>query len=578
MGSIRITRVRKNIAFPLRTQRVPGAEIEKKVAWASQLLGIDHLLDRRPRQLSGGERQRVALARALVREPTALLLDEPLSNLDAKLRASARQEIKQFQQRVGVTTIYVTHDQVEAMGMGDRIAVIDHGRVRQVGTPTEIYDDPADRFVATFVGTPPMNLVAHNGGYLGFRPENFLPREMIDDGNGNVTEFSFRVDRSEYLGSERIVYGVIEGFDEAGDHGKIAAGACRRGEHPARRVASPLPCATSALRHFDKDGKRASPPLKTGFRRWPQLPNQSSPSRFRVFASSWTGARCSARVFVSPAILYVLLLVGVPFLLAVYYSLSAYTIYDPSWRFVGLANFQQILQIRFSQTLGNTFLFTFGSQLLGLVLGKFGALLLLRPFPGRKVVRALIILPWAVPIALATVAWEWMFDSLYSVINWTMIALGIINRSDAPNWLGSPHLAMLCVIVVNAWRFFPFAIVDLPRRHHCGPAGRDRRCDRRRRGLLAPQLPDHPADDPSDRGHRPDFRHRVHVHRPFDRLSPDQWRSCECDFGTGLPGFPGRHRLRRRVAWRGHLAVHVAGAVRRGHRHAALHPAAGDLT
>lgn len=165
-------------------------------------------------------------------------------------------------------------------------------------------------------------------------------------------------------------------------------------------------------------------------------------------------------LFVSPAILYVLLLVGMPFLLAVYYSLSAYTIYDPTWRFVGLANFQQILHNPvFLQTLGNTFLFTFGSQLLGLVLGKFGALLLLRPFPGRKVVRALIILPWAAPIALATVAWEWMFDSLYSVINWTMIALGFIDRSDAPNWLGSPHLAMLCVIVVNAWRFFPFAIV-----------------------------------------------------------------------------------------------------------------------
>jgi multiple sugar transport system permease protein len=165
-------------------------------------------------------------------------------------------------------------------------------------------------------------------------------------------------------------------------------------------------------------------------------------------------------IFVSPAILYVLLLVGMPFLLAVYYSLSAYTIYDPTWRFVGLANFRQILSNPvFLETLGNTFLFTFGSQVLGLILGKFGALLLLRPFPGRKIVRALIILPWAVPIALATVAWQWMFDSLYSVINWTMIALGFIDRADAPNWLGNPHLAMLCVIVVNAWRFFPFAIV-----------------------------------------------------------------------------------------------------------------------
>jgi multiple sugar transport system permease protein len=165
-------------------------------------------------------------------------------------------------------------------------------------------------------------------------------------------------------------------------------------------------------------------------------------------------------VLVAPAILYVLLLVGLPFLLAVYYSLSAYTIYDPSWRFVGLSNFRQIIHNQmFLQTLGNTFLFTFASQFLGLILGKFGALLLLRPFPGRKFVRALIILPWAVPIALASVAWQWMFDSLYSVINWTLIAIGIIDRSQAPNWLGNPHLAMLCVIVVNAWRFFPFAVV-----------------------------------------------------------------------------------------------------------------------
>jgi multiple sugar transport system ATP-binding protein len=248
--------VRHNIAFPLRTQRVRSAEIDKKVAWASQLLGIDHLLDRRPRQLSGGERQRVALARALVREPTALLLDEPLSNLDAKLRASARLEIKQFQQRVGVTTIYVTHDQVEAMGMGDRIAVIERGQVRQVGTPSEIYDDPADRFVATFVGTPPMNIVARNDGYMGFRPENFLPKEMIAD--GAFTEFSFHVDRSEYLGSERIVYGVLEGFDQTQvitarlPPAHVSKESIRPGEW------HPFAVRNSAVLYFDEAGKRAN--------------------------------------------------------------------------------------------------------------------------------------------------------------------------------------------------------------------------------------------------------------------------------------------------------------------------------
>jgi len=185
------------------------------------------------------------------------------------------------------------------------------------------------------------------------------------------------------------------------------------------------------------------------------VPRSASRFRFIFDRRDVLGA-----IFVSPAILYVLLLVGVPFLMAMYYSVSAYTIYDPSWRFVGLANFEQILENPdFLHTLYNTFVFTFGSQILGLILGKFGALVLLRPFPGRKLVRAIIILPFAVPVALATVAWQWMFDSLYSVINWTMIALGFIDRANAPNWLGNPDLAMLSVIVVNAWRFFPFAIV-----------------------------------------------------------------------------------------------------------------------
>ena len=249
-------KVRDNIAFPLRTQRIAGAVIKTKVAWAADLLGITHLLERRPRQLSGGERQRVALARALVREPTVLLLDEPLSNLDAKLRASARHEIKQFQQRVGTTTIYVTHDQIEAMGMGDRIAVIDHGQVRQVGPPAAIYDDPADRFVATFVGTPPMNLVAWNGGHIGFRPEHFLPKEMIN--GAAVADFRFRVDRTEYLGSERIVYGALEGFESVREvtaklpSAHVPLDSIRPGEWHAFAVHN------SALCYFDKDGKRTN--------------------------------------------------------------------------------------------------------------------------------------------------------------------------------------------------------------------------------------------------------------------------------------------------------------------------------
>jgi multiple sugar transport system ATP-binding protein len=198
-----------NIAFPLKAQRMPKPELEERVHWAARILGIDHLMDRRPRQLSGGQRQRVALARALVREPNVFLLDEPLSNLDAQRRASARDELQQFQRRVATTTIYVTHDQVEAMGMGDRIAVMDAGRIRQLGTPNEIYDQPADVFVATFVGAPPMNLVPAADGreLLGFRPEHFF--RLNGQNSDEVVTFPFHVHREEYLGAERLYYGEI---------------------------------------------------------------------------------------------------------------------------------------------------------------------------------------------------------------------------------------------------------------------------------------------------------------------------------------------------------------------------------
>src|SRR5580704_7864368 len=245
--------VYNNIAFPLRTQGTPRAEIKRKVEWASGLLGIERLLQRRPRQLSGGERQRVALARALVREPTVFLLDEPLSNLDAKLRASARSELKQFQLTVKTATIYVTHDQVEAMGMGDRIAVMDHGIVKQIGTPTEIYEHPADEFVATFLGTPPMNLIERDGGTLGFRPEAFLPKELLN--GSKVQEFNFRVDRMEYLGSERILYGALDGRSAKREvTSKLPAHVALDGISAG--AWHPFAVRERELRYFDSEGRQ----------------------------------------------------------------------------------------------------------------------------------------------------------------------------------------------------------------------------------------------------------------------------------------------------------------------------------
>jgi multiple sugar transport system ATP-binding protein len=203
--------VYNNIAFPLKAGKLDKHAIQEKVEWAAGLFSIRHLLKRKPRQLSGGERQRVALARAIVRQPDVFLLDEPLSNLDAKLRALARDELKQFQRQLGVTTIYVTHDQVEAMGMGDRVAVMSEGRIRQLGTPQELYRSPADTFVATFLGSPPMNLIEKDTCIIGFHPEHILPREVYPV-DGDWLHIPFELTRVEYLGSERFIYGLVNSF------------------------------------------------------------------------------------------------------------------------------------------------------------------------------------------------------------------------------------------------------------------------------------------------------------------------------------------------------------------------------
>ncbi len=198
-----------NIAFPLEAIGMPRLTIRGRVQGAAKRFGIGQLLGRRPRQLSGGERQRVALSRAVVRDPKVFLFDEPLSNLDAQLRAIARYELKEFQRQIGTTTIYVTHDQVEAMGLGDRIAVMNKGKVRQIGTPQSVYDHPADTFVAMFLGSPPMNLIERDAKtLLGFRPENFLPREMCAD--EEIASFKFRVRQVEHLGASRLLYGALE--------------------------------------------------------------------------------------------------------------------------------------------------------------------------------------------------------------------------------------------------------------------------------------------------------------------------------------------------------------------------------
>jgi len=249
--------VRKNLEFPLRMRRMARGAIAERIAWAAQTLALEPVLDRLPKQLSGGQRQRVAMGRALVREPSVSLLDEPLSNLDAKLRTEVRAEIAALQRRTRTTMIYVTHDQTEAMTLGDRIAVLDRGRLQQLATPQELYDRPVNAFVAGFIGNPPMNVFpirAHtSGGALelalgdqvvplaagavgtaaarprsaGLRPEAFFIAAERSDGPA----FNATVEHVEFLGHETLA------------HVRVGAGT-----EPVRLVAR-LP----GMHHLDKD-------------------------------------------------------------------------------------------------------------------------------------------------------------------------------------------------------------------------------------------------------------------------------------------------------------------------------------
>ncbi len=216
--------VRRNIAYGLQNRGTPKAEIAKKVDEAARLLNLGAYLDRKPSQLSGGQRQRVAMGRAIVRDPALFLFDEPLSNLDAKLRNQMRIEIKALQRRLGVTSVYVTHDQVEAMTMADRIIVMNEGRVEQIGTPQEVYHSPASTFVASFMGAPPMNLlhgeIRDGEALLGDtpllridRPDGpvtigIRPEDMIPDITGALHS---TIQIVEELGAYRLAHGTVQG-------------------------------------------------------------------------------------------------------------------------------------------------------------------------------------------------------------------------------------------------------------------------------------------------------------------------------------------------------------------------------
>jgi multiple sugar transport system ATP-binding protein len=241
--------VRQNLAFGLENARMPKPEIEQRIAEAARMLEIEAYLDRRPGQLSGGQRQRVAIGRAIVRNPTAFLLDEPLSNLDAELRISTRAELAALHERLSATMIYVTHDQTEAMTLADRIVVLRAGRIEQVGTPLDLYNKPANLFVAGFIGAPRMNFLpaavftGGTGATIGIRPQHL--RRADDD----ESTLKAKVTLIEQLGSETVVHADADG------HRLLAVLPGQQGLQTGEEVV--LAYDEENLHVFDENGLRA---------------------------------------------------------------------------------------------------------------------------------------------------------------------------------------------------------------------------------------------------------------------------------------------------------------------------------
>jgi len=265
-----------NLAFGLKLRKTSKADIDRRVKEAAGILALDRLLDRKPKALSGGQRQRVALGRAIVREPKVFLMDEPLSNLDAKLRVQTRAEIARLHQRLGTTTMYVTHDQVEAMTMGDRIAVMLDGVLQQVGTPQQLYDKPTNVFVAGFIGSPAMNFatttraegndlmfgttrLALSGAaaaavtarppgsevLIGFRPEHM----DVADGGDAIVRIPASVDVVEYLGNQELIHAQAEGKEI------VAVIPSERRVQPGQQLELAIPL--SRLHIFDPESEKS---------------------------------------------------------------------------------------------------------------------------------------------------------------------------------------------------------------------------------------------------------------------------------------------------------------------------------
>ena len=484
--------VRGNLHFGPKIRRV--AEAEEAVGATAGRLGVGHLLDRYPDQLSGGQQQRVALARAVLRRPSLFLLDEPMSGLDAVLRAEVRHLLLEVHAALGATTVLVTHDQVDAMTLGDRVAVVADGRLLQVAAPRELYDRPASRAVAAFVGVPPMNLVPGGGilggasdVVLGVRPEDL--RVLDDPGTGGSAEPSEQPRSPTWSGHETgspapagpgqadgsALRGTVVRVEALGSEDG-AAGAVRRGR-PGR---TPSPVRPVAPGRPGVPGRRPRTHLRRRDRRAPMTPQASDPLRGgdprrvgrpgarapHVGAVARTPRRPSAGwLFASPFLLGAFLLVVVPAALTVGLAFTDASGLSPA-RVTGLDNARTLVDDPLlADALRASGIFLVVAVPLRLLVATGLGLLLAAPRPGGALYRAAVYLPTAVPDIALALLFLWLFNPLYGPVNGLLGVLGL----PEPTWLATPTGARTALTVMLLFPVGEAFLVVIAARRSIGP-------------------------------------------------------------------------------------------------------------
>ena len=415
--------VRGNIEFGLINAKVPKETRDELIDEITEIVGLKEYLDKKPSQLSGGQRQRVALARAMVKKPKVFLMDEPLSNLDAKLRNQMRSELIELHHRLKTTFVYVTHDQTEALSMATDIVLMEKGKIRQHDSAQNIYNHPKNIFTAQFIGTPEMNIIdrhkiasqlklSQDVGYIGFRPSKVKFIDQKYESKANDFKFKGQVITREMLGSE-IIYRMNTDF------GVINVKAFSDTDLQIDDEVE-LVLAYDNIHFFDQNKE-----------------------------SIETMKKLKPYLFIAPALIIFLIFSIYPIFNMIGLSFYEWDFISPTKVFVGFKNYVNLFKdAKFFQTLTNTIVYMVLTVGIGLILGIFLALFLNKNTKVNKFMQSIIFSPYIVSLASVSFLWMWLMNTDFGLINYILSIFNI----PAIDWLGSPKIALFSLVIISVWK------------------------------------------------------------------------------------------------------------------------------